>query len=186
MEVEERASPVHQHLGTDSSGSSGHWSLLCSDNRCNTGAESLTGAPNIHPQPSGTNATAGGQIPPHPSKYLGAAWPGQAGGHQGGVVPSRPSQSCPAAPSKAKQAKDSDEVSHRLATPRCHPSQGREAVFPWEGAGALTEVIDLPNARIYAWRAYSQSTPCHHQFLTIMSQLWSARQAKVYLCALLD
>lgn len=45
---EEHTPLAHQHPGTDSSGSSRSWSLLCFNSRCNrapslTGAESLTG-----------------------------------------------------------------------------------------------------------------------------------------------
>lgn len=150
-----------------------------------TGAESLTGAPSSHPQPSGPNTTAGGLIPPYPTECLGAAWSGQAEGPPGrcGALPLN--QPYSTAPSKEKQTKDSDGVSHSLATPRHHPSQGRDAVFPWEGAGMLTGITVLLTTRTHMWSVpTAKSTPCHLLFLTITVQLWSASQAKVYLCAL--
>ena len=99
----------------------------------------------ILPQPSGTNATARGQIPLHLSQHLGAAWPGQAGGHQGSVVPFLPTQ--PAGPSNVTQAKDRDRVSHSRTTHRHHPGQGRDAEFSrgreqghsWRSQTSLTQ-----------------------------------------------
>lgn len=97
LEVERNQHPSHW---AQTAAGAGCWSLLCSESRCNrdptlTGTKSLTGAPNMHLQLSGTNGTAGGQIPSHASPYLSAAWPGQAGSHQGqcGALPPQPALS---------------------------------------------------------------------------------------------
>lgn len=177
---------------TDSGGSSGHWRLPLS-NRRHDKAPTLTGLKVLlEPQVATHNLQGltplleGRSLPiPH------GVWvqPGLARlrGHQGGAVPSPTNSPVPQHPARQNKLRAVMGSAIAWPPPGITPARAETQCSHGKEQGCSRRLqTSLPRGHTHVQRAHSQKYPCHLLFLTITVQLWSTRQAKVYLCALLD
>lgn len=105
-------------------------------------------------------------------------------GHQGGVVPSPSTSPIPQSPARRNKRRTVMGSAIAWPPPGITPARAETQYSHGKEQGCSRGLqFSLPRGHTCSVPT-AKSTPCHLLFLTITVQLWSASQAKVYLCAL--